>query len=469
MFGERGLRKRGARFDGPVAIPREDRVQLRTPSSTSDKKAAKTIATSTQLDIEYKNTESPLELKLSTPNEAAKSPAWYGQTLEYAAGVFLRKFVLEPILRDESNRMAPDETVRLLSCYTQGQLLLLKNFVGAVDIGSIERATSRDGPTLATWWEQDKVLPYAEALQWSNWWVERCHFFDPGCEMIKLMGGGGDILGVAYFERSIVDRDGEGSRVTLIRGIRVSPKFNRESIRRSNLDRNQPVQPIAYAGVASILLYHIVFASLRFGVQGVATNCPKADSVEDFYEQYMGRPRLVDSVTGRRYYRLDDRIELLQTAFREQMNLLLEYKHQMGMVSEMHEGEDNDDTRDEANRRGLPRAVHELESTSVLLIETGAQSADKEQESDAESQFEQNSAQFENSEHQHAIQTEPLVQADGAELMSAEINELRSLKSLSKRLQVDTSDTEKNSKGVDKRHKLDTDAMDWEGEVARNH
>ncbi|KAI2513975.1 hypothetical protein MHU86_359 [Fragilaria crotonensis] len=471
MFGERGLRKRGARFDGPVAIPREDRVQLRTPSVGIDK-ALKTVPTTpstTQVAIEHKNAESHQELKLSNPSEAAKSPAWYGQTLEYAAGVFLRMFVLEPIIQDESLGSVPDETTRLLSCYTQGQLLFLKNHAGVVQIGSIERATSRDGPTLATWWEIDKVLPYAEALPWSDWWVERCHFFDPGCEMIKLMGEDGDILGVAYFERSIVDDYGNGNRITLIRGIRVNPKFNFESIRRSNLDRNQPVQPIAYDGVARILLHHIVFASLRFGVQGIATNCPKADSVEDFYEEYMGLPRRVDPVTGRRYYRLDDRIELLQMAFREQMNLVREYKRQMGMASETHEVGDNLDSSEGSNQRELSRALHESESTAGLLVETSVQSVDKGEEGDSDevcnhelvngSQYAQDAEQVGNAEDRHAIQAEPLVQADGAKLINAEVKEVRSFKSLSKRLQVDTSDTEANSGGVDKRHKHDTDAM----------
>ena len=144
---------------------------------------------------------------------------------------------------------------------------------------------------------------------------------------------------------------------------------------------------------------------------------------------------------------------------------------------------DNLDSSEGSNQRELSRALHESESTAGLLVEKSVQSVDKREEGDSDevcnhelvngSQYAQDAEQLGNAEDGHAIQAEPLVQADGAKLINAEVKEVPSFKSLSKRLQVDTSDTETNSGGVDKRHKHDTDAMppanqDWKRAVERN-
>ena len=435
-----------------MAIPRGDRVQLRGPTAGSDEPS--NAAASELVVAQDTNASNSQQVKLLPLNESLKSAAWFGQTLEYAAGVYLREFVLDPILRDGTNGRAPDETARLLSCNAQGNLLFLKTPSGVVHMGSIARVTSSDGPTLATWWELDKVLPYTESLEWSDWWVKRCHAFDPGCEMIKLLGEDGGILGVAYFERSIVDKysEGKGKRITLIRGIRVCPKFNPESFRRSSHDRQQPIHSVLYPTVPSILLFHILYASLRFGVQGVATNCPKADSVEDFYEQYMGLPYHIDCVTGRRFYRLDDRIDVLQLAFREQLDLILQYKDQMGMASDTQE-EGDTDHRAEGAQPGADWKPGEVKSTDEMLV-IGTEGGCTHGPTDGPL----HEQDVELLEDGHVIQAVPKTEAENVTITSAEIDELHFSKALTKRLLVDIGDAATNSEGEIKKHKLDPEA-----------
>ena len=324
MFGGRGLR-RVARpnQNGPVAIPRGEKVQLRTSTSIG-----RTTVTSVNKTKEN-SVASPQEPILPSRTEASNSPAWHGQTLEYATGVVLRQYVLEPILQEEG-LMAKDEMARFLSHYCRGKLLFLPTSSGAVHLASIERVTSKDELTITSWWNEDKVLSYTGGKDWSEWWTQRCNFIDPGCEYVKLVGEDDQTLAVAYFERSIFDKHGEGGRITLIRGLRIDPKLNPDAIRRSSRDRLQRESPIAYSDVAAALLCHIVFTSIRYGTQGVAVNCPKADSIEDFYQHFMGLPQHIDTLDGRRYFRLDDRLGLLRLAFREQVDLKLEYKGQVG-------------------------------------------------------------------------------------------------------------------------------------------
>lgn len=269
---------------------------------------------------------------LPSREEASNSPAWHGQTLEYATGVVLRQYILEPLLQEERIH-GKDEIARFLSHYCRGKLLFLPTSSGAVHLANIERVTNKDEPTLASWWNQDKVLSFTGGKDWSEWWTQRCNFIDPGCEYVKLVGEDDETLAVAYFERSIIDKHGEGDRITLIRGIRIDPKLNPDAIRRSSRDRLPQESTIAYPDVAAALLCHIVFTSIRYGTQGVSVNCPKADSIEDFYQHYMGLPHHIDPLDGRRYFRLDDRLRLLRLAFREQVDLKMEYKEQVGTVT----------------------------------------------------------------------------------------------------------------------------------------
>lgn len=96
---------------------------------------------------------------------------------------------------------------------------------GEVVKASLSLVTANDAPLIRKWYESDGdiYLP-GTSRHWSEWWVKRCGAPDVGCEMLKLVvpahadakgGDDGDekattgeevILGVAYYERNVVDR-----------------------------------------------------------------------------------------------------------------------------------------------------------------------------------------------------------------------------------------------------------------------
>lgn len=323
MFGGigrgRSPRKQAGRFsDGPVAIPRHERVKLKHAAGES----AASIT-------------SPLtSLVLPSPQAAAANPSWYGQTYEYAAGVAMKKHILEPILLQQqastSNSEGPAETARFLSHYAKGQVIMMLNASSGIRLACMERVTKTEVPTLHTWWDTDKTLSYTGNMRdWSEWWVRRCSLFDPGCEMIKLktMDEKNRTLGVVYFERSVVH---EGQRMTLIRGFRIDPSLHPEAARRSSIERSTE-HINSFPGVAAALLYHVLFTSIRYGTEGVGVNSPKDDTIEDFYQHFMGMPESISPVDGRRFFRIDanDRLSLLRTAFSEQVNFMRAYKDQL--------------------------------------------------------------------------------------------------------------------------------------------
>jgi hypothetical protein len=224
------------------------------------------------------------------------------------------------------------EAPRLLSLISKGHLLFMQNG-NKVGCGSIERICNTDGANIGLWYDAgDKYLSYVDE-SWSDWWVRRCHLFDPGCEMIKLCNLEGNKLGVAYVERNLVDRNhvGEdhGGRITLIRGIRLVPHLNREVQKRKEPLGETP-EIFEYHGVATLLLCHIIFTSIRYGAEAIAVHPPKNERAEKFYELFMGPPMLVEEDDGRRYYRVDgdNKWKILQNCFRYQLNLFIRHREE---------------------------------------------------------------------------------------------------------------------------------------------
>lgn len=264
------------------------------------------------------------ELIAKSPNAANEAASCYGQPLEYAAGFALRKNILDPLKSDISD-LEEGEISSKLGNYSRGQQLLL-GANNEIRHCSVKRIIHDDGITLAMWWDGDKYLSYTNE-EWSDWWIRRCHLFDPGCEMVKIVNEKDETLGVAYYERNIVDKylfEGDmRGRVTLIRGIRLEPSLNPEAVRRSNISGTKPSYEVKYRGIASLLLCHILFTSIRYGSHGVAVNCPKNEVAEKFYESFMGPPLFCEEETGRRYYRMtaDKRWQTLQEAFLRQIKL----------------------------------------------------------------------------------------------------------------------------------------------------
>ena len=260
--------------------------------------------------------------------------AQFGQNLEFACGAALRKNVLGPVL-GEYDSMEEDvltEAPRLLSLISKGHLLFMQNG-NRVGCGSIERICNTDGAGIGLWYDAgDKYLSYVDE-SWSEWWVRRCHGFDPGCEMIKLCSLDGATLGVAYMERNLVDQNQMGEehlgRITLIRGIRVVPHLNREVQQRREPLGGTP-EIFEYRGVATLLLCHIIFTSIRYGAEAIAVHPPKNEQAENFYDFFMGPPTLIEDDDGRRYYRVDgdNKWKILQNCFRYQLNLFIRHREE---------------------------------------------------------------------------------------------------------------------------------------------
>ena len=272
------------------------------------------------------------EIMSSRVGEVPGSSKRMGLAMEWAAGMALRTEVLEPVMSQFSGlpgALLP-ETIRFLGLYSRGELVLRGYADGIVHQGSIERVRQEDAPLVARWWEGDKFLSHTDQA-WSDWWIRRCHIFDPGCEMVKLVNNGGETLGVVFYERNIVDRNSFGDdglgRITLIRGIRVAPSLNPEVLRRrGDVTLDNVDSRAIYKTVTSLLFYHVLFMSVRYGCNAVGVNCPKDGASEHFYQALMGPPVAFDGTSGRRYHRISNqsRWKILRKAFHRQVELWLQ-------------------------------------------------------------------------------------------------------------------------------------------------
>jgi len=221
--------------------------------------------------------------------------------------------------------------------------------------GSIERCSGKDAMVLSSWYrmEGDKHLPYS-STSWNEWWERRCSLIDPGCEMIKLLLPNPftkqwDVAGVVYYERNVVDRhlfEGRRVRVTLIRGLRVAPGVNGEVLRRRKWAE---VEETEYKGIASVLFNHVVMRSLLCGSEGVAVNCVKSDTAEEFYAKYMGPPLAHGDEDGRCYFRVmgDQRWIIIRGQFLRQCRLL---GHEVITVKQPTDKIDNNVTKEDTKK-----------------------------------------------------------------------------------------------------------------------
>eukprot|EP00547_Thalassionema_nitzschioides_P009937 CAMPEP_0194227740 /NCGR_PEP_ID=MMETSP0156-20130528/43014_1 /TAXON_ID=33649 /ORGANISM="Thalassionema nitzschioides, Strain L26-B" /LENGTH=568 /DNA_ID=CAMNT_0038960233 /DNA_START=68 /DNA_END=1774 /DNA_ORIENTATION=+ len=384
--------------DGPVSIPRGDRIQLRKSNDQrevplpinvkvedNERSAVAKKTTLPELQIS--------EVQLPPAIEAANHPTWSGQTLEYAAGKSLRQQVLEPLLMEKITDDIPEEEAsRLLSYFAKGHIMLLEkncdtdNESDKVTISSMERVVQADGPNiLESWWREGDLVLSHTTPEWSDWWIQQCSLFDAGCEMVKLQEKTtGVVLGVAYLERNTnaifsnsstnnlgVENDSNGvnggtlpssssswkdnhdtktirtdrssedtnddesayepknhstdDRITLIRDIRVNPNYNASVLKRLESSTTE----VEYPGILSALFHAILLQSLRYGTNGVGVSSPKSDAMEFFFETNMGRSSHRNPNDGKRWFQINaqQRFQLIQKAFREQLELLQRVLH----------------------------------------------------------------------------------------------------------------------------------------------
>lgn len=328
---------------GPLAVSHNEQVRLRPPLSSASQADGELAATQSLLSLaEAASNESKTKEEKTTADASIfvsadtnvnnerggnnDSMSLWGVAIEYAAGVELRTHVLEPVLADFPNA-SQSETTRLLGMNSRGELLLVTDSEGRVQQASMERIRTQDEAMFANWWDTgDKFLPFTDQT-WSDWWIRRCHLFDPGCEMYKLVTRGGETLGVVYFERNIVDHHefGDKGRIALIRGMRVAPSVNPEVTQRKSLAAEGTENDNAGAAhkrIISLLVTHVLYMSVRYGSNAVGVNCPKIPETERFYQSFMGDPLAFDE-SGRRYYRLrsEGRWKALCEAFHQQVQL----------------------------------------------------------------------------------------------------------------------------------------------------
>lgn len=322
--------------------------------------------------------------------------------IDYAAGMAVRDRVLAPVLsellpgkeaREEAaadgrSGSREEELESRLADLIDGFALGTGVWVERIGVGGEGRAVRarivpvghEDAPLLASWYRMDKCLPQTSKL-WSDWWIRQCGSPDGGCEMVKLVveggnDGGEDVLGVAYYERSVLDRhlttledegghsslhgddnpvrgtdelptrtandarvtggdagdatnsstvqeenggkgghkrkreevgqsttEGRKIRTTLLRGIRVNPRYNPEVSARGSC--GSTTQNFAYRGLSGTLIAYAIVQSLRFGTEAVGANCSTKTTVaEEFYSDLLGEEKRAEQdEDGRKYFR----------------------------------------------------------------------------------------------------------------------------------------------------------------------
>lgn len=336
MFGDLPKIRRPRRGgEGPIPVPHHEKVVLRRLSEDPDVVALRSLlslaaASNQDQPITSHHTRENPEVHANASEQKEESEL-AGVKLEYETGVGLRVNVLEPVLNSSDvARASPAETTRLLglNCRGESLFLSLEGSPNVVPQVSVQRITGEDTVMMTKWYNSDKYLPYTDQA-WSDWWVQRCQLFDPGCEMYKLKTDMGNTFGVCYLERNILDRHefGKKGRITLIRGLRVAPQFNPHVDRRKTLSSTRYFESgeATYTKILTLLFNHVVYLSLRYGSDAVSVNCPKILEFERFYESVMGPPLAFDQ-RGRRYYRIEsqDRWKILRKAFRHQVEIRID-------------------------------------------------------------------------------------------------------------------------------------------------
>jgi hypothetical protein len=258
----------------------------------------------------------------------------FKEPIDYAAGLALRNAIIQPLLKEVPEELRP-EVPHLVSLHYLGKCVYIYGSSTGVLQVKVEFITRYDSANIASWWGLDKVLSYS-SLEWSEWWTQKCCQPDPGCEMIKLVLLTGEILGVAYLERNTaidhhntVTGKHENIKISLVRGIRVAPPFNMEVKRRINVISDSPSslaedeQPLAFRGIASALLSHMICSSLRYGSLCIGVHSEKNEMAERFYQRHFGAPLRISDRDGRQFFLMtpEAKWKFLRGIYRRQISM----------------------------------------------------------------------------------------------------------------------------------------------------
>ena len=259
----------------------------------------------------------------------------FKEPIDYAAGLALRNAIIQPLLKEVPEELRP-EVPQLVSLHYLGNCVYIYGGSTGVLEVKVEFVTRYDSANIASWWGLDKVLSYS-SLEWSEWWTQKCCQPDPGCEMIKLVLLTGEILGVAYLERNTtIDHHNtatgkhENIKMSLVRGIRVAPPFNMEVKRRINVVASdsptslaEDEQPLAFRGIASALLSHMICSSLRYGSLCIGVHSEKNEMAERFYLRHFGVPLRISDRDGRQFFLMtpEAKWKFLRGIYRRQISM----------------------------------------------------------------------------------------------------------------------------------------------------
>jgi hypothetical protein len=256
----------------------------------------------------------------------------FKEPIDYAAGLALRNAIIQPLLKEVPKELRP-EVPHLVSLHYLGNCVYIYGGTTGVLEVKVDFVTRYDSSNIASWWGLDKVLSYS-SLEWSEWWTQKCCQPDPGCEMIKLVLLSGEILGVAYLERNTtIDHHNtatgkhEKIKISLVRGIRVAPPFNLEVKRRINVVSDSPSlaeeEPLAFRGIASALLTHMICSSLRYGSLCIGVHSEKNEMAEQFYQRHFGAPLRISDRDGRQFFLMtpEAKWKFLRGIYRRQISM----------------------------------------------------------------------------------------------------------------------------------------------------
>eukprot|EP00592_Proboscia_alata_P010397 CAMPEP_0194362430 /NCGR_PEP_ID=MMETSP0174-20130528/10168_1 /TAXON_ID=216777 /ORGANISM="Proboscia alata, Strain PI-D3" /LENGTH=834 /DNA_ID=CAMNT_0039135291 /DNA_START=231 /DNA_END=2735 /DNA_ORIENTATION=+ len=313
---------------------------------------------------EKATSEDPVKTKSPKKDDGDES-----YPIDYAIGIALRFHILVPLFQNSvSSQEGPNDLVdvaKFCGRYCRGDTVYVtKEGTGTDGDGDtevacrIEQCTLKDATLFEAWYQHDKHLPHTSAT-WNQWWKTQCGNPDPNCEMVKLIspkpprtadqGVNLDaddedeekelVLGVAYYERSIVDsipllpkESDDGTKrivaTSLLRGIRLNPLYNPElKARYTDVEPPAHTPPShVYRGIEKCLFTAVLLKSLYYNTKTMAVNSRKSSSQETFWKEQCNMGFItVDShdEDGRRYYRLtgNDRWEYLRTEFKKQWDI----------------------------------------------------------------------------------------------------------------------------------------------------
>lgn len=207
----------------------------------------------------------------------------FEHVIDYAVGFGLHRHAILPAVDDMyKGEETNDENIknwricqwaRVVHEWCGKGQVYLEDDNGLVHSAKIARVDPSSTISLASWYDTggDKVLPISSP-DWSRIWCSGPGI--PGYELWQIECFG-EMLGVVSVQRL----DFETSK-TVIQGLRLNPKYNPLVYKRHKGIRSPDKH---FKGVATWLVFHVLYLSCLYGGDGVRAEIPKHPPLEEFY------------------------------------------------------------------------------------------------------------------------------------------------------------------------------------------